>query len=944
MGSSRGPRFAVGVDLGTTNTVVAWARLDGAAGPPRVFDVAQLVGRGEEGARPLFPSVLYAPLPGEVDGSEWLLGEYARQRGAEVPGRVVSSSKSWLAHAGVDRTAAILPWGGAEGAPKLSPVDAAARLLTHVRRAWDAQHPDEPLAEQELVLTVPASFDEVGRELTVEAARRAGLAPKLLEEPQAAFYDWMTQVGREGVTRLLAATGGEALVLVVDVGGGTTDLSIVRVDRVDRVDRTDRVTRVAVGPHLLLGGDNMDMALAHACEPRITGSGARPAAGLDARELDARHLDGARFAQLVVACRAAKEVLLDESAPDDAPVTLVGSGASLVGATRTTRLARQEAETVVLDGFFPVVAADARPVRARGGLLAFGLPYERDPAITRHLAAFVARHLPQGQFPNAVLLNGGVFRAARVAERVVDALSAWRGGDRLERLADAHPDLAVARGAVAYALARLGRGIRIGGGASRGYFVGIDGGPASGTDSRRAVCVVPRGAEEGTSYVARGRTFALAVGRPVRFELLASDAVEAQAGDVVGVDEERFARLPPLATTIATTIDVAGVTAAREVRVSIEGELTPVGTLDLACVEIDPGATAPGLDRAPAEPGARRRFRLAFQLREGAASTPTPPHRAPSAPARSFEAAQESIDRAFGKARADAGGREAKDLLRELERRLGERAQWTTETNRALFDALIACARARRRSADHERVFWLLAGWCIRPGFGDPLDPGRVVAMTPLFAERLAFPAEARGWQQFWIAWRRAAGGLDEAVQTAIRDFADDHLGPVGPGRRRPKKPALSLDDALDMASSLERVTPARRVELGGWVLDRTWTERDPRLWLAIGRIGARVPVYASVHHVVAPHAAERWLDHLLREKWDTVPTAAHAAMQLARRTGDRVRDVGEAVRREVEQRLVAAHAVEAWVRAVRDVVPVVEGERAAFFGDSLPLGLKLVG
>jgi molecular chaperone DnaK (HSP70) len=937
-------RFAVGIDLGTTNTVVAWAPLEAGAAPVRVFDVPQLVGPGEVAARPLFPSALYAPLEPErglnsfgdpLDDALWVLGEHARRRGADVPSRIVASSKSWLAHVGVDRTAAILPWSGGEDAPKLSPVEAAARLLAHVRRAWDAQHEDAPLVQQEVVLTVPASFDEVGRELTVEAARRAGIAPKLLEEPQAAFYDWMVRAKPDGLAKLLAATGGEAIVVVVDVGGGTTDLSLVRVSGVDRVDR------IAVGPHLLLGGDNMDLALAHVCEPRLVDAGAK--------------LDPSRFAQLVAACRGAKESLLGESAPEDAPVTVIGAGASLVGTARTTRLLREEVERVVLDGFLPLVPADARPQRARTAFVAFGLPYERDVAITRHVAAFLVRHLPAGASPNALLLNGGVFRAARIANRVVAALAAWRGGEPLERLSDADPDLAVARGAVAYALARLGRGVRIGGGAGRGYFVGISAAPGRGRDPEekiaRAVCVVPRGAEEGTAFVARGRIFALAVGRPVRFDLLASDAVDARAGELVDVDEERFTRLPPL----VATIEAPG-PELPDVRVSIEGELTPVGTLDLACVEVESSPV--------------RRFRLAFQLRgrpavgsAWARSMPGDPllgitqSRPQSASSRRLEAALEVIDRAFGKPRSGAGGREAKDLLRELERSLGERAQWTTETNRALYDALLPDARARRRSADHERIFWLLAGWCVRPGFGDPIDGQRVAALVPLFDERLAFPGEARGWQQFWIAWRRSAGGLDETVHTQIRDFVDGHLAPGGrhaagsvgaqskpdPGPKRPKKPALALDDALDMASSLERVPPPRRAELGGWVLERTWTDRDPRLWVAIGRIGGRVPAYASVHYVIAPHVAERWLHHLLREKWEAVPTAAQAAFRLARRTGDRVRDVGDAVRSEVERRLIGLGADEAWVRAVRDVVPVEEKERAAFFGDSLPLGLKLV-
>ncbi len=906
-------RFAVGVDLGTTNTVVAFAPLD-AAGDARVFEVPQLVGPGQVQALPLFPSLLYAPAEGErtddpFGDAPWALGEIARRRGADVPGRLVASSKSWLVHSGVDRTAAILPWGAPEASPKVSPLEAAQRLLAHLRRAWDDGHPDALLHEQEVVLAVPASFDEVARELTVEAAHRAGLSPKLVEEPQAAFYDWMARSGPAGIEPLVAAADGrDALVLVVDIGGGTTDLSLVRLAG------HARVARVAVGPHLLLGGDNMDLALAHLLEPRLADEGDK--------------LDASRFAQLVVACRAAKEALFGDAPPEHVPVAVAASGARLVGGARTAQLARDDAERVVLEGFLPLVGADVSPPR-RGGLVAFGLPYERDVAITRHIAAFIRRHAPDGP-PAAVLLNGGVFRSSRIAQRVVSVLESVRGGP-VRRLPDADPDLAVARGAVAYALARLGRGVRIGGGSARGYFVGIVGDEGH----RQGVCVVPRGAEEGTPHIARGRTFALSVGRPVRFDLYASDDSAAHPGDIVDVDDDRFVRLPP----IATALEKGDPSAGREVRVMIEGELTPVGTVDLACLEVDADAVPEGGSIRP--PSGARRFRLAFQLRPGSMTSRPPP--SPSRPPRRLDAGIDLLERAFGKPRADATGREGKDLLRELERVLGERAQWTSETSRALFDALVPNARGRRRSADHERMFWLLAGWCIRPGFGDALDPGRVAALAPLVDEKLAFPGEARGWQAFFIAWRRVSGGLDEGAQTQLRDLVDPHLAPAEAGIKRPKKAALALDDALDMASSLERIAPTRRSELGGWVLDRTWTDRDPRLWAAIGRLGARVPAYASVHHVVSPIVAERWIDHLLREKWDAVPTAIAAAVALVRKTGDRARDVSDRTAKEVEKRLVSLGAKPEQIRAVREVVHVEASERAEFFGDALPIGLRLV-
>jgi molecular chaperone DnaK (HSP70) len=885
----------VGIDLGTTHTVVAWAEADGQAAP-EVFAISQLVDAGAVDARALLPSCLYAPASGESFADEWrdapwVVGELARRRGAEVSGRLVASAKSWLSHAAVDRTAAILPWGGDDAIEKLSPVDASARILTHVRAAWDAAHPGDPLNRQDVVLTVPASFDAAARELTIDAATRAGISPKLLEEPQAAFYDYRAHAG--------ATAMPNGLVLVCDVGGGTTDLSLLRVDGTD-------VERVAVGHHLLLGGDNMDLALALLCEARL-----------------GTKLDAARFGQLATACRGAKERLLGDDAPASVRVALASTGSNLVGGTLSLELSRGDVERVVLDGFFPLTPRDARPERARSALVAFGLPYERDVAVTRHVAWFFARHAPEGAHPSAVLLNGGVFRAKRIAERLVEAIEGW-GGPKVTLLAHDAPDLGVARGAVLYGLALRGnvsRGARIRGGSPRAYYIGLgarDGEPI-------AMCVVPRGAAEGEVHTAHERPIALRVGRTVRFDLFASDDASADSpGDVVALDEGRFVRLPPVTAAFDSRVG--------ELRVAIEGELTPLGTLELACVVRDPP----------------RRFRLAFELRAPAAEALS--QRASAAPSsvspatKRFADALEVIERAFGKRRDDETGREAKDVVRDLEKILGERATWTLVTARALFDALIPHRAARRRSAEHERAFWMLAGFCIRPGFGDPSDAARVGKLVPLLAERLAFPDEARGWQQFFIAWRRAAAGLDETSQEAFRAVFDPFIAPAEAGLKRPKKLIVgALDDLLETAASFERLPWARRAELGGWILERTWTDRDPRLWAALGRIGARAPAYASIHHVVAAHVAEKWLEQLLREKWGEKPTCAPAAVRIARLTGDRARDLGDAVRLEVAKRLVEVGARDEQLRAVREVVPVGETERAAFYGEGLPVGLRLV-
>ena len=917
--------WIVGIDLGTTHTVVA-ASHGGAS--PEVFPIPQRVTAGEVAARALLPSCLYAPIEGETsfdpcDSPPWIAGEYARRRGFDVPGRFVASAKSWLCHAAVDRLAPILPWGADdESAPRISPLDASARYLAHVRRAWDEAHPEAPLADQEVVLTVPASFDEASRELTLGAAQRAGLTVRMLEEPQAAFYDYMDRAGKDGLAALLASTNGkreeDALVLVCDVGGGTTDLSLIRVARASVAESASpfEATRIAVGRHVLLGGDNMDLALAHACEARLSTS----------------KLDASRFAQLVLACRAAKEALLGVDAPADVGVSVVSSGARLVGGTLSTRITREEAESIVLDGFFPRTPRDAEPQRARSGLVASGLPYERDVAITRHIAAFMARHA-KDRMPTALLLNGGVFHAKRITERLAEAIDAWsspeaRGGVAI--LPHADPDLAVARGAVAYALARRGLGVRIESGAARGYYVEVAA-PVAG-EARTAVCVVPRGAKEGVMHVARDRPLGLVVGRPVRFELYASDDARGHAaGDVVTIDDAHFDRLPPVAATF-------GAPSLRQdtapIRVVLEGELTAIGTLDLACVEIDPPNDA-----------LARRFRLAFALHGEAAPmrvSAAPPSAAFSP--RKIDEARDAIDRVFGKGNGDAAPRLVKDLVRDLEKILGDRPTWTIPVARAIYDAVWLGYGARRRSLDHERIFWQLAGYCLRPGFGDPLDASRVAAIAPLAAQKLAFPDQARGWQQFWIAWRRVAAGLDGAAQLALRDMVDPYLAPAEKKIKRPKgAPPQAEPEMLDMVSSLERVPAARRSELGAWILERTWTDRDPRLWSAIGRLGARVPAYASLDHVVGPLVVERWIDHLSREKWDQVPTAAEAAVRMARVTGDRARDVSERVRREIARRLTILKAPPEWIRAVTERVDEQEEDRLAFFGEAMPVGLRFL-
>ncbi len=927
-------RFVVGIDLGTTHTVVAYSEIDAkrkGAPDPRIFEVTQLVTPREHEPLALLPSCLYAPLAGEVEGDpDWVAGELARKRGAEVVGRSVASAKSWLSHGAVDRLAAILPWGAfdaldVDGQPtrRISPVDASARLLAHVREAWDRDLPDAPLAEQDVVLTLPASFDEVARELTLRAAEQAGLHPVLLEEPTAAFYAAMR--GERAIRELVSEGGGEErTVLVCDVGGGTTDLSLMGVAKASAAPWFS-VRRIAVGRHILLGGDNMDLALAHVAEERLS------------KKADGR-IEPAELAQLVLSCREAKERILGAAQAADARVTVLGRGSKLVGGARSTTLKKEEVERVVLGGFFPEVEGQV-PDKPRGGMVSFGLPYERDPAITRHVRQFLTRHAAEmsGGAPDALLLNGGVFNAKPIVEALIHAVSSSRSRDAPPSvLPGTDPDLAVARGAVLYGFARRGVGVRIESGASHGYYVALA--PEHEGESMRAVCILPRGAKEGVRHEA-GRRFELLVGRSVRFDLFASDVARHEAGALVPIDENEYERLPP----VVARLPASG--KEESVPVHLGGELLSTGQLELACTEAGK-AGASG-----------RKYRLEFQLRDTprATSMPPPPaslvparlsvgpsstSRAPLAPSKLGEA-ERIIDRVFGK-KNEADPRETKDILRDLEKVLGDRVTWTMEVARALADRLLVNTGSRRRTAAHERAYWLLLGYCLRPGFGDPNDPARIERAWPLFEGRLAFPDEPRGWQQFFIAWRRMSGGLAESMQTAIRDAFDPVIAPPEAKLKKPKRVPEAPDELLATLAALERVPVARRVQLGEWIHEKTWGSDDPRLWGAIGRVGARVPVYASVHHVVPAKTAEAWLAHLLKLKWELVATAPHAAVQLARVTGDLARDVSEGLREEIARRLAAAKAKDAWVVAVRELVDMGEEERVAILGEGLPIGLRL--
>ena len=908
-------QYLVGIDLGTTHTVVAYAATNDSQAPIQLFDIPQLIAPGEVAARPLLPSVRYHPAEGELsadagflnseDGA--VLGEAARLLGSKSQGRLVTSAKSWLSHTGVDHTAPILPWGSDESVFKVSPLAASASYLAHLRTVWEQRFPDAPLAQQDVVITVPASFDESARSLTLEAAKMAGLlAVRLLEEPQAVCYDWL----RRHAGQVKSSLADAQLLLVCDVGGGTTDLTLIKIVH---GSGEPQLTRIGVGDHLMLGGDNIDLALAHLAESRL--------------RLADKKLSTAELSQLLEQCRVAKEQLLAADAPQQMAVTLLGSGSKLIGGSRSTHLSREEVQNIALDGFLPLSGLQELPDKKRSGMVEFGLPYAAEPAISKHIAAFLQLHQQAAKqalttdsiVPDALLLNGGVFRSTAMVQRLTELLAGWRVGKVPLLLDNQHPELAVAYGAVSYALARYHQQTKIGGGAARSYFLLVDSGAEQ---TQRGICLLPKGSEEGQEVLLTERQFALRVGQPVRFHLLthSGDGLY-QSGDIVELDDERFHSLPPLAVAFEGQQKT-------KVIVQLLATYTEVGTLQLQCVAVDDAAL---------------RWDVEFQIRKTSANVPIISADLPS----QLPQALDKIQQVFGTKSKQVDPQAVKTLRADLEKILAApRVEWDTPLLRELFNALLAGSKYRRRSEAHERLWLSLSGFCLRPGFGYPLDDWRVEQLWKLYSEGLQFVNEKQNWAEWWTLWRRVAGGLSADAQQRIFNDINKFINPVAarqPGVAK-QLATRGYEDMLRLAAALERLAVADKIQLGDWLLKRLQKPGEPeQSWWALGRIGARILFHGNNHEVIAPDIVADWLQQLLTTDWKKQPQAAFAATLLARRCDDRARDIDDQLRQQVLEKLKQHKAPPSWQAMVAEFTQLDAQQEKQIFGEALPPGLKLL-
>jgi molecular chaperone DnaK (HSP70) len=951
-------RYVVGIDLGTTNSAVAYVDTQESPWQVRVLLIPQLVASGVVESRDTLPSFHYEAATGEAAGGllrlPWdkneptdknepkgksepsvAVGVYARDHGGRNPGRQITSAKSWLCHSGVDRTADLLPWHGADDVERLSPIEVSARILRHVASAWNAQFRSAPLADQDVVLTLPASFDEIARELTVEAAARAGL-PRvvLLEEPQAAFYAWVYKHAQSWHD--LVQPG--QTILVCDIGGGTSDFTLIRVRRVAEKSADGAVAgeqrvqfhRIAVGNHLILGGDNLDLALARHLEDKLTSGGKLPATQWDL---------------LVRISQRVKEELLGPDAPETLTVTLPSQGARLIGGGQQVTVTRDEVRELLIEGFLPRAKLSDKPMSLQSGFREFGLPYAPDPAITRYLATFLTAHAAAERRgsaddaeasdlrPDVVLFNGGFFAAPVLRQRLIDLLSDWYRTPQEPKWApyildNDRLDLAVARGAAYFGMVRRGEGVRIQASLARSYYIGIE------SDPPAVVCLVPGSAEPGQTVDMPERVFRLLVSEPVEFPLWVSSVrLIDRSGDVVPIDRDQMSPLPPIRTVLRTRSRRESGT----IPVRLHARLTEIGTIELWCSAVEQD----------------RSWRLQFDVRSATQTEVAARQTTGEAEGFVDEETWDHCRQCLSDVFSQGGKARPEGLMKSLTEQLQmPRQQWPTPLLRRMWELLLDLESGRRKSVEHEARWVNLLGFALRPGYGLAVDDWRVAETWRAIQGKLVHASSAVG-NEATILWRRIAGGLSRGQQQAladpllasIRHLHLRHTTGSMRGEDAARRPA-ELAEIWRLLGSLELLDVARKMEMGD-ILVSLMSKRKlaglqgPMIW-ALGRIGERVPVYGPLNTIVPPERAGRWLNELLNCAVTDVGNTSLAIMQIARRTADRYRDLSDTCRAAALHWLTDQQAPPHLLQLVREGGQLDLEEQRQVFGESLPKGLHL--
>lgn len=914
-------QYVIGIDLGTTNSAVSYVDVaalkeGGEKTLVKVFNIPQLTGHGEFTKIPVLPSFLY--IPGEYDISKEMLkhpwkkredlfaGTFARDHGSKIPSRLVSSAKSWLCNQTADRKAKILPWGS-EGFEKVSPVIATSEYLLHIRNAWDHYVKDEDqfLENQFVVITVPASFNEEARDLTMEAVKIAGFGSSvtLLEEPLAAFYGWLIHHETDWQKHVKA----DDLILVCDVGGGTTDFSLISLKT---SEGTLRFERIAVGDHLILGGDNIDLALAKKVASKFKSNAA---------------LTSDKWKTLCHRCREAKEKILDKGEAR-VRITIKGEGRSLISGTLAADLTREEVETILLDEFYPYVkSTQSLNIDFGKEITDFGLPFEKESAVTRHIIRFLENHredvkkkLGKHPLPDFILFNGGTLKPVLVQERIQQAIGKWfkAGESELPQILENKiPELAVGIGASYYGLVKQGKGVKVGSGSPRSYYIGVS---VKGEKSSKAVCIVERGLDEGSVIDLAQMKYEVRANEPVSFDIYYSSYRSGdKAGEIVAVDDS-FSSMAPIQTIIKF-----GKTGRRKIiPVTIGAEYTEMGTLSMYCHS--------GVSD--------HKWKLQFQLRDrGKGGEPDD--------TRIYDEAliKEVVNRIHQvfTDESDTDGA-LKTITGQIEKIVGQKkANWPLSFLRSIADKLIELEHTRKYSAGHEARWLNLIGFCMRPGFGDAFDEERIRKLWIIYLSGVKFEKSVQNRLDWWVFIRRIAAGLTAGQQ---RQFFQAISPLLIKGKNNKSK--LSSQEQIELwmaAGNMERLLVKDKVVLARCLLPllKPGKKQDNLFWV-LSRLGARELLYGSVDRVVPAKEVIKWIPSIMKKTKQKNIFVENMLVQLSRKTGDRTRDMDQKTVVQIIDWLQERQAKKSSIRAMNEKMTMAALEKNAQFGEKLPAGLVL--
>lgn len=923
-------QYVIGIDLGTTNCAVSYVDMvalkEGADKQKqtdkkqylKVFNIPQLTGHGEFTKNSVLPSFLY--IPGEYDISKEMLkhpwkkredffaGSFARDHGSKLPSRLVSSAKSWLCNPNADRQANILPWG-AEGTNKISPVKATSEYLVHIKNAWNyfVKDEDKFLENQFVVITVPASFNEEARELTMEAIQIAGFGSSvtLLEEPLAAFYSWL--INHEADWQ--ECVKPDDLILVCDVGGGTTDFSLISLKA---SDGTPRFERIAVGDHLMLGGDNIDLALAKIVESKFKTK---------------KKLTSDKWKTLAHRCRDAKERILDRG-DTSVRITIKGEGRSLIAGTLAADLTKKDVESVFSQDFFPASWSDhADPMASVKEITDFGLPYESETAVTKHIINFLEKHrddveahLSKKPVPDFILFNGGALKPESIQQQIVNSVVQWfelSKENSPQILDNQSPELAVGIGASYYGMVKQGEGVRVGSGSPLSYYLGVS---TQEQGVAKAVCLVERGLDEGSEIDLSKMKYEVRANEPVSFDVYSSSYRSGdKAGDVLDIDESMTSMTP-----IQTIIRFGKKENKTVIPVSLGAEYTEMGTLSMYC---NSGVSD-------------HKWKLQFQLRDSK----------PAGQALETEVyddelisnACELLKTVFQKENKDKNS--LLGVTKKIEKIVGQKKnKWPLSFLRILADVMIEQADARKLSPDHE-VRWLnLTGYCMRPGFGDAFDEARIKKLWRLYLDGKIFDKAKQNSIEWWIFIRRMVGGLKAGQQRQIFQ----NISPIVMKNKKGGKniSPQELSEIWMMLGNMERLLVKDKVVLSKTLMPllKPGKRLDSFFW-AVSRLGARELLYGSIDRVVPPKEVIRWVDRIMKTSWKKDDPVSNMVAQLSKKTGDRTRDIDEDDRERVISWLTKNNAAKNCIKLVNQKMQVAFKEKSVQFGENLPAGLVFKG